>query len=440
MTTHSAWFPGRADQKTAGWWGDNRCVKKSAYKLGFVVLLTASAATATWGDEPTLPLPTVNLEELAQGKTDPKDKTDKGKEKDKDKGKEKDKDKKLPEIALERPLIYPEGRLDFTYRTLPRAPEMLGDPPPLRVRVPGPTPEIPPLVGGGGGGGGSPVVGRDGGGGGSSRSVFLPGPRGFKVADNGSPRPQDRVYFGFQYYDDIYGAANRSVGANVGNISMYREYIGLEKTFLGGAASLDFRLPLNTLQVDGATNLNGSNSALGDLSMVLRYAVYRDELNDNYFTAGLAVTAPTGPSTVGGVGVPAFTHSTILQPFVGVLWNSGDWYVQGFSAIDVPTDSRDVTLWYNDICFGYFVYRTPDPSRLVTAFAPAFEVHVANPLNYRSNADANNPVFFPDSVNLGAAGNFEFRNRARLSAGVVTPVTGPQPFNVEGVLQLRVRY
>ncbi len=410
-------------------------MKKSAYRLSFAILLTGVATIATLGDEPIPQLPTIDMENFTQEKTDPKGKTDKGKEKDKDKtkDKDKDKDKKQPEIALERPIIYPEGRLDFSFPTLPRAPEMLGDPPPLRVRVPGPRPVIPPVIGGGGGGGGVAGGGRDG-------SFFLPGPRGFKVADNGSPRPQDRIYFGFQYYDDIYGAANRSVGASVGNIGMNREYIGLEKTFLGGAASLDFRLPLNTLQLDNAGNVSGSHTALGDLSMVLRYAVYRDVVNDNYFTIGLAVTAPTGPGTVGNIDVPAFTHSTILQPFIGALWNSGDWYIQGFSAIDVPTDSRDVTLWYNDICVGYFVYRTSDVSRLVTAFAPAFEVHVANPLNHRSGNNAENPVFYPDSVNLGAVGNFEFRNRARLSAGVVTPVTGPQPFNVEGILQLRVRY
>ena len=66
-------------------------------------------------------------------------------------------------------------------------------------------------------------------------------------------------------------------------------------------------------------------------------------------------------------------------------------------------------------------------------------MHVANPLNHRPGANAG-AVTFADEVNLGLVGNFEFLNRARLSAGVVTPVTGPRSFNVEGIIQLRFRY
>ncbi len=174
--------------------------------------------------------------------------------------------------------------------------------------------------------------------------------------------------------------------------------------------------------------------------MVLRYALYRDDDLDNWFTIGMAVTAPTGPGTLGGVGVPTVSHSTILQPFVGWLWNRGDLYVQGFTAIDVPTDSRDAMLLYNDLTLGYFLYRTPDASRLLTAFARAFEVHVATPLNNRGSIGPGSFLTVPDEVNLSMVANFEFRNRTRLAVGVVTPVTGPQPFSVEGVVQLRYRF
>ena len=52
---------------------------------------------------------------------------------------------------------------------------------------------------------------------------------------------------------------------------------------------------------------------------------------------------------------------------LSALWHFGDFYVQGFTALDIPTDSRDVTLWYNDVGLGYFLYQNPDPSRFLTA-------------------------------------------------------------------------
>ena len=387
-------------------------MRKSLESMGCALAVALWFATASQADEPVRVFPVLDeFEALAQGKPDSKD--------PKKTNKEKDKDKKPPEVVLDRPIIFPEGRLDFEPRTLPRAPEMLGD-----LLPPGTTPgkgsTIPGVNGSGGGAPGAI--------GGHGVSFVLPGPRGFKVADNGSPRPQDRVFFGFQAYDDVYGAVNRSLGGNIGTASLYREYVGIEKTFLGGDASFEIRLPLNTLTVRGNEPPNGSHTALGDINMVFRYALYRADDLDNWFTVGLAVTAPTGPSTLGGIDAPSVSHSAVLQP-----------YVQGFTAIDTPTNRNDVTLWYNDVALGYFLYRTPDDTRFLTAFAPSFEVHVATPLNYRGSIASGTGLAF-DEVNLGVVANFEFRNRARLSAGIVTPVAGPNPFNVEGIVQLRFQF
>jgi hypothetical protein len=248
------------------------------------------------------------------------------------------------------------------------------------------------------------------------------------------------VYASFQGFDDLYGNVNRSLGMGNANVSLYREYVGMETTFFDGNASIEFRLPLNTLRVTGVPGQNGNHTAMGDLSMILRYALYRDDQADNWFTLGLAVTAPTGPSTLGGIDAPALEHGTFLQPFIGYLWNFGDLYVQGFSAVDVPTTASDATVWYNDVGIGYFVYRTAEPGRFLTAVAPAFEAHVATPLNYRGNLGVGNPFAISDEVSVGLVGNFELWGRTRLAVGAVAPVTGPQSFRVEGVIQLRCRF
>ena len=309
------------------------------------------------------------------------------------------------------------GRLQLAARPLPRAPEMLGDQPPRRiVGIPG-------------------ARGVAGPGGGPAGAVALPGNRGYKVSDNGSPRPQDRVYFTFNYFNDLDGAVNRALGADLRNAHVFRETLGLEKTFLDGWASIDVRVPLNTYSADSTrADLNRTSTAFGDLSAALRVAVWRDEELDNWVTLGLAVTAPTGPRGLAGVDVPGAPHSTVLQPFAAVLWNYGDWYVQGFSALDIPTDTADTTLWYNDLGVGYFLYRSTDLDRLVSSFGPALEVHVTTPLDHRGDLGAS------DIVNLSAVGNLEFTRGGRLSAGVVTPVTGPRPFAVEAIVQFRIPF
>lgn len=58
---------------------------------------------------------------------------------------------------------------------------------------------------------------------------------GFKIADNESPRPQDRVCFNYNYFDNI-------VPAGPG-LPVNRELIGFEKTFLDEPSFVGPRLP-----------------------------------------------------------------------------------------------------------------------------------------------------------------------------------------------------
>ncbi len=47
---------------------------------------------------------------------------------------------------------------------------------------------------------------------------------------------------------------------------------------------------------------------------------------------------------------------------------------------------------YNDIGMGYMVYQNPDTSRLITAIAPTFEVHVNSPFNHRNPYNTFDPA------------------------------------------------
>src|SRR5207245_7209043 len=112
-------------------------------------------------------------------------------------------------------------------------------------------------------------------------------------------------------------------------------------------------------------------------------ALLHDRETGDILSAGLAVTTPTGPTAFAGFDQIQSFHETTLQPFVGYRYNWSDFYVHGFTSIDVPTDSRDVTMLYNDIGIGYYLYRNRCEDAIVRGIVPTFEVHVHTPLNHR---------------------------------------------------------
>jgi hypothetical protein len=271
-------------------------------------------------------------------------------------------------------------------------------------------------------------------------AILVPSLRGFKIADNGSPVPRDRVFFSFNYYDNVNAAANRLHDADLHNVQFYRETLGLEKACLGGAASLELRLPVNTLSADSTVpGLGGTNTAVGDLTGIVKYAFIRNPAG-TWVSSGLAVTTPTGPNSFAGSSQVVNLHSTRLQPFLGYYCARGAFYVQGFFALDVPTDSRDVTILYNDLGVGYFCYQSTDPGAVLSGVAPTLEVHLNDPLNHRGVLRFADPAGTPDVMDLTAGANFVFCRRARLALGVVAPLTGPKPFDVEAIGQFRLLY
>jgi hypothetical protein len=306
---------------------------------------------------------------------------------------------------------------------------MLGDQAPFSLRQvvatpvllppPAPNPARPPIPP-------EPTPGR------SRGAAMIPWVRGFKIADNQSPRPQDRFFFTFNYFNDLNGPINRRLGASVGNQQVYRELFGLEKTFLGGNASIGVRLPVNTLTADSPfREFGGTTTAVGNLTVFSKYVLWSDPKSGNLISTGLAVTAPNGPTSFAGARNAVGFHDAQIQPFLGYIWTRDRWYLQGFEAIDVPTDSHDVTMLYNDVGLGYYLYRNPDPDACLTAIAPTFEAHVNVPLNHQGAFRFNDIAGTPSVVDLTIGTSFLFGRRGILSFGFVNPVTGPRAFNYE---------
>lgn len=266
--------------------------------------------------------------------------------------------------------------------------------------------------------------------------LLAPTVRAIKVSENQSPRPQDRIYYSFNFFEGINDAANQRLLSPVGNMKVFRNIFGFEKTFWDGDASIGLRLPLNTLTADANNpryrGLTGTDTALGNLDIITKFLLLEDEDTGSLLSAGLVITPPTGPAAFAGAGYfidPP--NPTTLQPYVGGIWMLDRLYFQGFSGLDVPTADTLPTLWYNDVGLGYLLRNEPDSGRWLTLIAPTFEVHVNTPMTHRGAYSLLDPADTPDNVNLTYGLNLGFGTRLLLSLAMVTPVTGPRPFDYE---------
>ncbi|HJT77290.1 MAG TPA: hypothetical protein VJ739_08810 [Gemmataceae bacterium] len=263
--------------------------------------------------------------------------------------------------------------------------------------------------------------------------------RGFPVGENESPRPLDRVFGTFNFYDNVNPRANTQSGF-LSQANVYVERVGFEKTFLDGNASVGMRLPVNTFQAQtspGFEGIGGTSTAVGDLNILFKYAVVNDRASGNLVSVGLMVTAPTGPDNFAGFTFPGLQvhafHNTLLQPFVGYIWYLTDnLYLQGISSVATPTDTNDTTVMFNGLGLSDWLYRSDD-CRMISAIIPTAEVHVNTPLNHRHDMIA-------DSVDLTQGVSLELYQRAWFTCGVSENVTGPKTFDVEAIAQLNVLF
>ncbi len=251
----------------------------------------------------------------------------------------------------------------------------------------------------------------------------------YKIAENESPMPQDRLFINYNYYSGFSEVAILD--------TVHREIIGFEKTLFDERFSIGLRLPFFQVRATLPPTSPGPDhfNDTYDLGIVLKYALIRNRDSGNVLSTGLVITPPTSslPRLVFPDGTE--THSTLLQPFVGYIWNKNKFFVQGFTSLMAPTDSRDVTFLFNDVGIGYQVYHRSG-EQFLNSIVPTFEVHV----NTQLDRAPDKPEFVSPSVDLTGGVTFVFKRRYSLGFGVATNLNSPQLFKVETITRFNYRF
>jgi len=292
---------------------------------------------------------------------------------------------------------------------------MIGDLlPPTSMARTAPSPPAPPFPG--------------------SRSTIAPSVRGFKIADNQSPVPQDRVYFTFNFFNDVNNRLNNAFETAFTGVQIYRYIWGFEKTFNDGRGSFGMQLPLNNIFAESREpklNNGGASTALGDLSLYFKHIFAYDPKSGSLATGGLAITPRTAGRTFAGAPFLSGSNTTSIQPYFAYLINFGNFYLHGFESIDTPFDYNQPTMIYNDIGLGYFLYRSAAVDNLISAIVPTVEAHANIPLNHRGAYNPFDRFGTPDVVDITSGINVRLRQRTIATFGVAVPVSGPRAFNYE---------
>lgn len=286
--------------------------------------------------------------------------------------------------------------------------------------------------------------------------VDVPSPAGLgrtKIAENNSPCPVDRVFFNYNYYHNALqgpgpGGLRRNVGPN-------RYLFGLEKTFLGGEASIEVRAPLaSTLNSD--QNLDGSGDIVhgefGNMMLTLKLALWRTE--GFILACGLGVTVPTADDvrvfdTSSATPIVRIRNDAVhLGPYLAMQYRPGRFVWQLWVQTDIdpwgngvilnlPQQNtqtgrlQDQTMLLVSSAFGYAVFRnsTDGAGRLgLTRVTPAIEIHQTSSLQSADFITAGNVVLGNfannfDVVNLTIATHFQFFNRGTITPAYVVPLT-----------------
>lgn len=281
------------------------------------------------------------------------------------------------------------------------------------------------------------------------------GDRRFKIAENVSPMPQDRVFFNYNHFENSLRDLN-----NV-NRSLDRFTFGFEKTLFDGHASFELRLPiadgLDSRQAFGVADT--TSTEFGNLAMAVKVNLLS---GCNWIlSGGTTISVPTGDDfrAINGNALDILVRNDAvhLAPFIGYLNQlSDDWFFQGFIQADFDLEGNEVftaaggfegivqdqNLLFIDASIGRWLCRRCDPCARLTGVAAIAELHYTSTMTDTDTVSAiSNPYNRMDILNASGALSFQLRQTS-LRVGAAAPLREDEErlFDAEIIFQLNRRF
>ena len=284
------------------------------------------------------------------------------------------------------------------------------------------------------------------------------------LVENSSPIPRDRVYTNYSYFNNT--------PLVPGGVNVNRVTPGFEKTFLGGNASVEVRMPFastinNTISQDGKGNYFSSDGTqLGNLTTYFKGLLYRNETFA--VSSGLGLALPTAQSfnlkdtTTGSTLVHVNNQAVHLLPFIGGVYTPNQrFFAQSMLQFDIDPMGNSVQMqdfgnstgqlysmgrahdasWvFASVSTGYWVYRDFGSNNMITGIAPIIELHDNSTMSNAQGVSANVPTGLQyvgqgqatQLINGTVGVNILFRDQGSLVLGFATPIAGVNDRQFDG--------
>lgn len=282
--------------------------------------------------------------------------------------------------------------------------------------------------------------------------------RRIKIAENTSPQPRCRVFFNYNFFNDVI--------AGIGDVNRYT--FGIEHCMACQTRSIELRVPFAaTLAADQTLGVQSKDTEFGNMTIVGKQVLLQND--QSLLSAGLGVAMPTGSDSrlflPNGQQVLHIDNESVhLLPFVAALSSPNDrWFWQSFLQFDVDTNGnpirgdlsgrnlsqfgilQDTTLMFVDFGVGYQLYQNPCCN--ISGISAVTELHYATTLQDADFANGNGFMIRDfsnrfDVVNLTLGLNIFGRNGGSIRPAVVIPLrTGDdKQFDYEAQLQANLAY
>jgi hypothetical protein len=262
----------------------------------------------------------------------------------------------------------------------------------------------------------------------------------YKVAENNSPLPQDRIGVNVNFAPRVYNGYSDGFMAG-DDIFEYRFFI--EKTLFDERLSVDFMVPFYQTSTrdlgDTGIALNGPGTAtsFGDIAFGLKYLLHRSERSA--LSVGVRVETPTGKEIFqpdpGNIWYTSASDDVWhFTPYAGIVLEPTDRvFVQSFLGYRMNTGSldrpdpfvslRDQDLFTADLSVGYWLYRSPN-RRGLTGIVPTLELHYTGSFESAGpRGNVSNGVYAnSDILNLTAGVTAFVNERCSITAGLAVPL------------------